>query len=297
MARKRILIAGAGDVGRRLGRRRAANGDAVWLLRRRPIEPDLAGIRTLSADLTSGAGLDHLPSEFDAIVFCAAPDQREEAAYRRLYLDGPARLLDALPTSPERFLITTSTAVYGEDCGEWVDEATPARPREFNGRVLLQAEQALASRLTGALAVRLSGLYGPGRTRMLARARSGDPGTRRWGNRIHVEDAASALDRLLDIDAPLPIYLASDDRPARDCDVLAWLARLQSSRAEDRTHDRTHDRTLDPPPDATSETPPDGPDSGRRVANARLRATGWQPRFPDFRAGYSALLDNTAGPD
>ena len=60
MARKRILIAGAGDVGRRLGRRRAANGDAVWLLRRRPIEPDLAGIRTLSADLTSGAGLDLL---------------------------------------------------------------------------------------------------------------------------------------------------------------------------------------------------------------------------------------------
>lgn len=293
MARKRILIAGAGDVGLRLGRLRAAGGDAVWLLRRRPIESDIDGIRTLSADLTSGAGLDHLPSEFDAIVFCAAPDQREEAAYRRLYLDGPARLLDALPTSPECFLITTSTAVYGEDCGEWVDEATPARPREFNGRVLLQAEQALGTRLTGAVAVRLSGLYGPGRTRMLARARSGDPGTRRWGNRIHVEDAASALDRLLDIDAPLPIYLASDDRPALDCDVLAWLSRRQSSLAQDRPQDQPMEQT----PNQTPDAPPDGPESGRRVANARLRATGWQPRFPDFRAGYSALLGSTPDPD
>lgn len=260
-----VLVAGAGDVGQRLARRLAGAGREVLTLRRRETAP-AAGIRALRANLASGEGLAQLPRAVGALVFCAAPDTRDEAAYRALYLDGLRRLLDA--TDASRVVFVSSTAVYAEDAGEWVDETTPPRPPAFNGRVLLEAELALAAH-PGGIALRLSGLYGPGRESLLRRARAGEPGTNRWGNRIHVEDAAAALAHLLALDAPAPLYLGNDDRPARDAEVLAWV------RAE-----------VGLPPVA----PLPGPDTGRRVSNARLRAEGWAPAFPDFRAGYCPLL-------
>lgn len=260
-----VLVAGAGDVGGRLARRLAAEGREVLALRRREVAAE-AGVRVLRADLASGEGLARLPRELAAVVFCAAPDQREPAAYRRLYVDGLRRLLDA--TDADRLVFTSSTAVYGEDAGEWVDESTPPRPAAFNGQVLLEAEAALAAH-PGGIALRLSGLYGPGREWMLRRARAGEPGSPRWSNRIHVQDAAGAIAHLLSLPAPAPVYLGSDDLPARECEVLAWLREAEGLPAI---------------------VAPGGADSGRRVRNSRLRASGWTPGFPDFRAGYAPLL-------
>lgn len=260
-----VLVAGAGDVGQRLARRLAGAGREVLTLRRSEAAA-APGIRPLRADLATGEGLARLPRTLGALVFCAAPDRRDEAAYRALYLDGLRRLLDA--TDAARVVFVSSTAVYAEDAGEWVDEATPPRPPAFNGQVLLDTETALAAH-PGGIALRLSGIYGPGRESLLRRARAGEPGGPRWGNRIHVEDAAAALAHLLDLDAPAPLYLGNDDLPARDADVLAWLRA-----AEGRP----------PVPPAA------GPDTGRRVSNARLRGTGWAPAFPDYRAGYGPLL-------
>lgn len=261
-----VVIAGAGDVGGRLARRLADAGTEVITLRRREAEAG-PGIRAQRADLASGEGLRALPRACAAIVFCAAPDAREEAAYRALYLDGLARLLDA--ADAPRVLLTTSTAVYGEDAGEWVDEATPARPTAFNGHVLREAETRLATR-PGGVALRLAGLYGPGREWLLRRARAGEPGARRWGNRIHVQDAADALAHLLALPDPAPLYLGSDDLPTLEHEVLAWLRAREGLPAV-------------PAPAGGSET-------GRRVSNARLRASGWVPSFPDYRAGYGPLL-------
>lgn len=260
-----VLVAGAGDVGQRLARRLAHAGREVLTLRRRETEA-APGIRPLRADLATGEGLARLPRTLGALVFCAAPDRRDEAAYRALYLDGLRRLLDA--TEAPRVVFVSSTAVYAEDAGEWVDETTPPRPPAFNGRVLLETERALAAH-PGGVALRLSGLYGPGRESLLRRARAGEPGTNRWGNRIHVEDAAAALAHLLDLDAPAPLYLGNDDLPVRDAEVLAWVRATEGL-----------------PPVA----PLPGPDSGRRVGNARLRASGWAPAFPDYRVGYGPLL-------
>lgn len=260
-----VLVAGAGDVGGRLARRLAAAGRDVIALRRREAAAG-DGVRTLRADLASGEGLARLPRELAAIVFCAAPDEREEAAYRRLYVDGLRRLLDAAGAA--RIVFTSSTAVYGEDGGEWVDEGTPPRPPGFNGRVLLEAEAALAAH-PGGVVLRLSGLYGPGREWMLRRARAGEPGARRWSNRLHVEDAAGAIAHLLALPAPAPLYLGSDNEPAFECDVLAWLRAAGGLPAV---------------------AAPAGPETGRRVRNTRLRSSGWTPAFPDFRAGYRPLL-------
>ncbi|TNJ35358.1 NAD-dependent epimerase/dehydratase family protein [Arenimonas terrae] len=263
-----LVIAGAGDVGGRLALRRADMGNDVIALRRRELAM-APGIRTLRADLASGEGLARLPRRVDALVFCAAPDQRDEAAYRALYLDGLRRLMDACEAP--RLIFVSSTAVYGQDAGEWVDEASPAEPPAFNGRVLRQAEEALAPH-GGGIALRLSGLYGPGREMMLRKARAGEPGRPHWTNRLHVDDAAAALSHLLDADAPHACYVGSDDLPALESEVLDWLRSKQG---------------LPAVPAAT------GAVTGRRLRNARLRASGWAPAHPDYRAGYGALL---AGP-
>ena len=124
-----VVVAGAGDVGGRLVRRLAEAGTEVISLRRSAVEAG-PGIRSLQADLASGRGLQALPRECAALVFCAAPDAREPAAYRALYVDGLQRLLEA--SQAPRALMTSSTAVYGEDAGEWVDETTPARPPRWS---------------------------------------------------------------------------------------------------------------------------------------------------------------------
>jgi electron-transferring-flavoprotein dehydrogenase len=265
MSRGPVVVAGAGDVGGRLAARRQACGDEVIALRRSDAE-SVPGLRRLCADLATGEGLARLPRQARAIVFCAAPDRRDEAAYRALYLDGLRRLMDTCDA--ERVLFVSSTAVFGEDHGEWVDEDTLARPPGFNGRILLDSEQALANHPAG-IALRLSGLYGPGRDWMLRRAREGEPGGARWTNRIHVEDAARALSHLLDVAAPQRLYLGNDDLPALEHEVLAWVRAREGLPSVPRAP---------------------GPETGRRVRNARLRASGWVPGHPDYRSGYRGML-------
>ena len=276
-----MLIAGAGDLGGRLARLRASLGDDVIALRRRDFS-HAAGVRGLRVDLITGEGFSHLPRRPDVLVFCAAPEQRDEAAYRALYVDGLRRLLDALEIS--RLVFVSSTAVYAQDAGEWVDEQSPARAEQFNGRVLLDAERELATH-GGGVVLRLSGLYGPGREMMLRRAREGGTGRARWTNRIHVDDAAAALSHLIDARAPDRLYLGNDDLPALESDVLAWLREREGL-----------PRTA---PDTSQEKWPEKSSnkaevSGRRVRNARLRASGWTLAYPDFRAGYADLLSQAS---
>lgn len=260
-----LLIAGAGDVGTQLARLRASLGDEVIAVRRRD-HPAAEGIATLRCDLVSGSGFERLPGRPDALVFCAAPGQRDEASYRALYLDGLRRLLDHVQTT--RVIFVSSTAVYAQDAGEWVDESSPADAPSFNGQVLLAAERELSAH-PGGIALRLSGIYGPGRDAMLQRARAATRARRHWTNRIHADDAASALSCLLDMPQPAAIYLGNDDLPALESDVFAWI--------------RQHEQLP-----ALAEA--QGPVSGRRVDNRKLRNAGWRPAHGDFRAGYGPLL-------
>ncbi|HEX5755933.1 MAG TPA: NAD-dependent epimerase/dehydratase family protein [Arenimonas sp.] len=260
------LIAGAGDVGQRVARLRADCGDDVLTLRRREVG-GAPGQRALQADLASGRGLDQLPRQIERVVFCAAPDERGEAAYRALYRDGLLRLLDRIDCP--RWLFVSSTAVYGEDAGKWVDETTPANPPQFNGRVLREAEACLAPH-PGAVILRCSGLYGPGREAMLRRAREPVAGRPHWTNRLHVDDAAAAISHLLDLPRPQRLYIGSDDQPVREAELLDWLrARM----------------------DLPVQGMIAGAETGRRLRNSVLRGSGWKPACPDFRAGYAALTD------
>lgn len=274
---ERILLAGCGDVGLRVATRLLARGDEVWALRRNSPRESVPGLRWLGADLTAPHAPGKLPAGIARVVYLPAPDARDQAAYRALFVDGLRHLLQALDARAlKQVLLVSSSAVYGEHGGGWVDEDTPPAPMGFNGALLLEAERWLAAQAAPSTVLRLAGLYGPGRMQLVERVRSGAQRVPRevphWANRIHVDDAASAIAHLLRLPAPLPLYLGVDDTPLPLdglCDFLAH-------------------RLGAPPPGAGAA--PAGVGS-KRLRNARLRASGWAPRWPDARDGYAALLD------
>ncbi len=271
------LIVGCGDLGTEVGLRATADGHVVHGLRRSAhLLP--AAIRPIAADL--GGELPDLPTDVEVVILTAAADGRDVDAYQRAYVDGPERVLDALAAagvSPRRVLFVGSTAVYGVTDGSWVDETTPTDPATATGAVLVEAERALWARRPDAISLRLAGVYGPGRTRLLDQVRQGravvpDPPVHT--NRIHRDDAAAAIVHLVSaVDQPATCYLGVDDDPAERGEVLRFLA-----------------EQLDAPP------PPTGPDERRRggdkrCRNDRLRATGAVFTYPTFREGYRAMLD------
>ncbi|MGF6712032.1 nucleoside-diphosphate-sugar epimerase [Luteibacter sp. W1I16] len=268
-----VLVAGAGDVGTRLARRLATEGRRVFALRRGEAAGG-DGIAWLRGDLTRPETLSGLPG-VDALVFAPTPDAREEAAYRAVFLDGLRHVIEALPDAPRRTVFVSSSAVYGDHGGGWIDEDTPPSPPGFNGRVLLEAEAWLAAQAVGGVSLRLAGLYGPGRTQLFDRLRDGKAAVPRgrhvYANRIHVDDAAAAIACLLDAAAPEPVYIGVDDTPLPIDELYDHLARLIGA-----------------------PMPPDGPApagvGNKRLSNARLRATGFRCAWPDARDGYAALI-------
>lgn len=277
--KRSILIAGCGDVGCRLGRRLTAAGHEVWGLRRNPGGlPE--GLRPLAADLTRPETLRGLPSDLDAVVYTAAADDRSDDAYRRAYVEGVENLLTVLELQdapPRRLVFTSSTGVYGHTGGEWVDEESAARPSGFSGRRVLEGEERFRESSIPSVSLRLGGIYGPGRTRLIDRVASGDAvcpeGPPVFTNRIHSDDAAGALYHLLELGSPDSIYLGVDHEPADLCEVLRFLARRLG---------------VDPPRSAPRAE--SGRRSSKRCSSRRLRDSGYRFLYPTYREGYEALI-------
>ena len=269
------LIAGCGDVGTRLARRLVLRGERVLGLRRSAGALP-AGVEPVVADLGDPPSLAGLPQGITRLVYLPAPDARTPQAYRRVYVEGLGALLDRLDRAAlERALLVTSSAVYGEHAGAWVDEDTLPAPPGFNGAILLEAEALWRSRLPGQPVLRLAGLYGPGRARVLDELRAGRARAPRdppfYVNRMQVDDAAAALDHLLSLPAPAPLYLGCDDMPLPQFELYATLAGL-----------------LGAPVPGVGPAP--AGIGNKRLSNARLRASGFAPLWTDARRGYAALI-------
>lgn len=274
----RVLIAGAGDVGLRVARLLRKRGVEVWALRRGVVAGE-DGIHGIQGDLTLPESLRALPNNITHLVYLPTPDARDEALYRAVFVDGLRHLLDAVGSQGlQRLLFVSSSAVYGEHGDAWVDEQTPPAPPGFNGRVLLEAET-YASERAPSVVLRLAGLYGPGRMQLIERLRSGAVRVPRkqahWANRIHVDDAAAAIVHLLLLPDPSPLFLGVDNTPL-PLDVL---------------YDDLARRVHAPLP-AEGEAPAGV--GSKRLSNARLRASGFVPQWPDAREGYAALLSDGA---
>ena len=282
MSGSSVVIAGCGDVGGRLATQLLSLGWEVHGLRR-DISRLPEGVVGIAGDLFN----EDCPATWpvgavDYLVYCAAATDHDEAGYRAAYIQGLQHVLGWLNDYgqvPERLLFVSSSSVYEQQDGEWVDETSPAQAVSYSGRVMLEAEQvALASGIPTSL-VRLTGIYGPGREWLLTQVRRGyrvvvDPPL--YGNRIHVDDAAGLLAFLLNADhqgvALDDCYIGVDDAPAPLAEVVDWLREYLgvTEWAEDASVRRT---------------------GSKRCSNARAKALGWTPRYPSFREGYAAILE------
>jgi nucleoside-diphosphate-sugar epimerase len=273
-----VLVAGCGYVGSALAGELARAGHRVLGLRRSAGALP-TGVISVRADLTDVASLEAaLDDSIDHVVYAASPSGRTEQAYEDAYVRGLENVLSVLERrgAPlRRALLTSSTAVYGQDDGSWVDEESTTEPDKFTGRVLLRAEAAVRGRSYAGAALRLAGIYGPGRTWLIRRVQSGeariDPVTR-YGNRIHLEDCAGALAHLLTVDELAPVYVGVDDAPAPLGEVYAFVASLLG---------------VPVPPEGPSD---EGRGGNKRCRNAKLRASGYALRVPTYREGYPGIV-------
>lgn len=217
---KRVAILGCGYVGTALGRSLAARGhDVVGTTTTPSREDELrgAGIRPAVLDLADLDELAALLADRDAVYLTIAPKTRG-ADYRYVYLAAATKLMAAVEATPVRRIIyTSSTRVYGQDDGSWVDESSPTEPKDDQGRALLATERVLLDRGAASsrsvTVVRLSGIYGPGRDPAV-RIR-GLAGTTRddghaYVNMVHLDDIAGALSALLAIDHHGVLNLGDD---------------------------------------------------------------------------------------
>ena len=277
----RILIAGCGYVGSALGLLLAAEGHTVFGLRRNPavLPHEITPVR---ADLSAPLPPEALPPTLDAVVCAASPGGSSKEAYRTAYVDGPRNLISALEgQSIARLVLVSSTGVYGQKNGEWVDEGSPAEPANTSGQRLLEGETLVLGGPFPATVLRLGGIYGPGRTGMIERALRNPPpedAPPQYTNRIHRDDCAGALRHLLLVPDPQPIYLGVDQEPADRRTVAEWLA---ARSGELLPGNPSTPRELRDRPGRTN----------KRCSNGLLLRSGYELRYPTFREGFAALLD------
>lgn len=277
----KLLIVGCGDVGNATGMLLARQGWQVYGLRRHSgaVPPPL---QALQGDVTRPATLGALGNlDISHVLVTLTPGAFTDEAYRAVYRDGLVNVLKCLDGRPvSRIVFASSTSVYHQNDGSWVDEASPTAPRSFAGQVMLEAENLLANCGLASTTVRFGGIYGPGRTRLLDRVRQGSivaADCAVYSNRIHSADCAGALAHLLRADCEgLPVaprYVAVDCHPAPLREVCEWIAQacgldLGSMREE----------------------PPPLRGGNKRCSNRALLASGFRFRYPDYRAGYAELL-------
>ena len=276
----RVLIAGCGYVGTALAERLAGAGHQVFALRRSAAEWP-AGIVPIRADLSDIDSLRSLPPSLDFVFYAASADGGDDRSYRSAYVDGLRYLLAALEGQElRRLFFTSSTGVYAQTEGEWVDEDSPAEPKHFTGIRLLEGEHLALGGRFPATVVRLAGIYGPGRARLLARVRSGEAAIASrmvYASRLHRDDCVALLHHLMTLDSPRTLYLAADHDPAEMGAVIRWIAErlgVEPRRASGDADARVrYGRT-----------------ANKRVRNTRLLASGYRFRYSTFREGYGELI-------
>lgn len=240
------LVIGCGYLGRRVARAWLEEGANVAALTRSPRNAEQfrqQGIEPVVGDVLDRDSLTALP-DAQTVLYSIGYDRTAGNSQRDVYVTGLENVLDEVSSRAPpggwsgRLIYISSTSVYGQTRGEWIDETSPCQPTRDNGRVCLEAEQVVrryfppdqATREHGAIVLRLAGLYGPGRLlRRLeelksGRAISGNPDA--YLNLIQVDDAARAVLACARCGRTGSTYLVCDDRPITRREYYERLASL-----------------------------------------------------------------------
>ena len=275
MSTQNLLIIGQGDIGLPVTNKLAQDGFNVTGLARRERHHYAldANAKFLQADaLTLSA---EQLQVFTAIAIIVTPDEYSTSGYHDSYLaisQHLATLADKL-TSLARVVFISSTGVYGQDNGAWIDENTaPVTPEREASQVILQAEQVLQQGFGNrTVIIRPSGIYGRERLMRLRKAREEQKepvAAAHWSNRIMDRDLVTIIANVMTIDAPKPLYIATDYAPVTTFELSTWLS------------------------EQIDEVPPAIDDSKTAVTGKRLHSNiplAWL-NYPDWQVGYRDIL-------
>ncbi|HEX5177168.1 MAG TPA: NAD-dependent epimerase/dehydratase family protein [Chthoniobacteraceae bacterium] len=269
---RRVVIAGCGFVGRATARIFHANDWSVLgLTSSRDSLAPFAGepFPVVACDIANEAAVTALCIDIgtpDVVIHCASSRRGGADEYRRTYFSGAQILMRSL--RPRHFILTSSTSVYAQTDGGWVTEESETAPVRETAQILRETEDYLLEQ-EGTVA-RLAGIYGPGRSVLLQRFFNGtavlEGDGDRWINQVHRDDVASALKCIADR-AARGIFNVADNHPFPQRVIYARLSSMF--------------------PRPLPRAGPIDPDrkrawTNKQVSNAKLRALGWQPRFPSF---------------
>lgn len=278
------LLVGYGYLGSRVGQRWLAAGEEVFVLTRSSEKAEsLArlGYQPIVADIANRDALPKLPP-VETVLFAVGYDRSINGSIEEVYVGGLRNTLDRL-TLPARIVYISTTGVYGPGgAGAWVDETSPCHPTRPGAQASFAAEALLAEHRWGAnrVALRMAGLYGPGRLPLAASLRAGEPipaDPEAYLNLIHIDDAAQVAVWAARAKAAAPVYCVSDGNPTPRREFYAELARLLTSPA---------------PVFARQQADPTGARRGgdKRVSNARLLADmPVKLAYASFREGLASV--------
>ncbi len=272
----KILFAGCGDIAQRAA---ICSRHQSFGLRRNPNNLP-AAIVPIAADITdSGKLASILDLGFDVVVVTLTPGTFTEQAYRDSYVRAAEALSQAIAATehrPQLVIWVSSTSVYGNNKGAWVNEDSVTAPQSFSGQLLLEAEQVIAGLPCDHCIVRFSGIYGPGRTRMLGQIKAGKgrpAQPEQWSNRIHSDDCDGVINHIIDrfaagktVDS---LYLATDSVPVTQHDLRCWMAEQMEVSLTDELVEQK---------------------AVRRCSNQRLVDSGYRFIYPSYKEGYIALM-------
>jgi len=286
----RVLIAGCGYVGEAAANTFRERGwevegwtatvESVAKLSQRPYS-------VRAVDVTDHDAMSKPSGEFDVVVHCVSSRGGDEEQYRRLYFTGARNLLRTFPLAT--LLFTSSTSVYPQTDGSVVDETSPAEPRHEKGKILRETENLVLA--AGGIIARLGGIHGPRRSFFLSRfLESGTPpeGNDRLINQVHRDDIVSALLLLAERRAESrgEIFNVVGDRPIKAKKAYEWLSsRLNKPGAVSPT--ATWERDRGELGRSGGAAHPKRGNSNKHVSNRKLRALGWEPRYPTFESAMS----------
>ncbi len=227
-------------------------------------------------DCLAGLGLEQ--QAINQVVITLTPPARSREGYELGYVAASRNLIESLKRlgqSPERVIFVSSTSVYGQSDGQWVDESSPTEPDHFSGQCLLAAEALWRDSGWPSCSVRFSGIYGPGRFRLLQQVAKGVGGSKTppvYSNRIHEVDCARVIAHLLRLETLPEAIIATDNDSAPQWQVRAWLAEQMGVGEHSLT-----------------ETDTGG--ASKRLSNQRLLDTGFDFRYPSYQQGYPDIIE------
>lgn len=287
------LIVGCGYLGSYIGRLWLKEGHRVCAVTRSPERVSALcaeGFDVILADVLNPDSLNTLPTGH-TLLYSVGPTGQRDVSRRKLYRDGLAHVLDRIGTRFEQIALISSTGVYGNAGDSWIDERAPRKPERESSQALAAAEDLLfeSTWRDRAFVFRLGGIYGPNRIPLISHLLQGRPlptSPDAFLNLIHVEDAATAIDLVLNQEKRSRVVNVVDGHPVMRRDFYSELARLLNVPPPQFV--------LPPDSDGKEEDTPSfrhRASATKRVSNAVLvKQFGMVFRYPDYRAGLADIV-------